>query len=330
MGKGVRLSFQREPSFFLAERIANVWSELVVLEDDETQELLGFGVRSGRQYVVNGTPQELGYISQLRLIPEYRNGLYLAKGYKKFRELHEGDPRIPYYITTILSDNQVARSLLESGRSGLPTYRPLDELSSCFFVARHIRQSPLHEQIPITNGALLARYRSYARTCALATWHGGDTSWIDALDHETIFLSSSRFSASGILVDYSQMKQIIIDGYDHTHRALAFCARIAAPIMRFIPPPRVGNELSCLYLVAPSFEGDTEEGFTALLRYAMNRAYERDKHGIVYGLSANDPNLSTALRSSLSTTKSMLYAVAWDESKLPSIQGATLIDVSTL
>jgi hypothetical protein len=101
MGKDVRLSFRREPSFFPAEKIANTWSRLVVLEDDETKTMLGFGVMSGRPHWLNGRAVELGYISQLRLIPEFQNGVYLAKGYRKFKELHEQDKKVPFYVTTI-------------------------------------------------------------------------------------------------------------------------------------------------------------------------------------------------------------------------------------
>ena len=61
MGENIRLSFRREPSFFPAEKIANTWSQLVVLQDDENEKVFGFGVRSGRPYWLNGQKVELGY-----------------------------------------------------------------------------------------------------------------------------------------------------------------------------------------------------------------------------------------------------------------------------
>lgn len=334
MGKNIRLSFRREPSFFPAEKIANTWSQLVVLCDDENEKVLGFGVRSSRPYWLNGQEVELGYISQLRLVPEFRNGLYLAKGYRKFRELHEQDGKIPFYITTILSDNEVARSSLESKRIGLPSYKPLDELSSYFFIAQkaHSKSTEIIHQSDITE--VLTKYNNEVRDGSLATrYDENTTSWMSLVDHETITVCSSSFTASALLVDFSKVKQVIIDGYSMSYTIITELARVFAPFLGIRPPPKGGSHLKSLYLIAVSISGDRKQGFQALLQYARNRAFQKNCHGVVYGLSSQSSLNEYANRKCISNTKSILYAVAWDEGVIPKIDNSVdkiNVEVATL
>ena len=329
MGKNVRLSFRREPSFFPAEKIANTWSQLVVLCDDESDKVLGFGVRSGRPYWLNGQEVELGYISQLRLVPEFRNGLYLAKGYRKFKELHEQDRKVPFYLTTVLSDNETARSALESKRVGLPSYRPLDELSSYFFIAKKARgrSAEVAHQADIV--AVLSKYNEEVRNGSLATRYDENTmSWMSLVDYEAVTFHTSTFTASAVLVDFTKLKQVIIDGYSMPYTMITGLARVFAPILGIRPPPKVGSPLKSLYLTAISISGDREKGFQALLQHARNRAFQKNCHGVVCGLSSCSSFNQHSNRKCISITKSILYAVAWDESVIPKIDtGVNQINV---
>lgn len=334
MGENVRLSFRREPSFFPAEKIANAWSQLVVLCDDESEKVLGFGVRSGRPYWLNGQEVELGYISQLRLIPEFRNGLYLAKGYRKFKELHEQDKKVPFYVTTVLSDNETARSSLESKRVGLPSYKPLDELSSYFFIAQKAygKSAEITHQADITK--VLTIYNKEVQDGSIATRYDENTmSWMSIVDHEAVTVYTSTFTASAVLVDFSKVKQVVIDGYSLPYTIITGLARLFAPFLGIIPPPRVGSCLKSLYLMAISISGDREQGFQTLLQHARDRAFQENYHGVVCGLSSQSSFNEYAHRKCISNTKSILYAVAWDESMLPEIDNGTdkiHVEVATL
>lgn len=334
MGENVRLSFRREPSFFPAEKIANTWSQLVVLCDDESEKVLGFGVRSGRPYWLNGQEVELGYISQLRLVPEFRNGLYLAKGYRKFKELHEQDGKVPFYITTVLSDNETARLSLESKRVGLPTYRPLDELHSHFFIAQ---RSPL-KAAETTNQAdvraVLTHYNEEVRDGSLSTRYDENTmSWMSMVDHEAVTIHTSTFTARAVLVDFSKVKQVVIDGYSVPYTIITGLARVSAPFLGIVPPPKAGSHLKSLYLTAVSISGDREEGFQVLLKHVRDRAFQKNCHGVVCGLSSQSSFNKYANSRSISNTKSILYAVAWDESVMPKIDNGVNkinVEVATL
>lgn len=334
MGKNIELSFQREPSFFPAEKIANNWSQLVVLQDDENEKVLGFGVRSGRSYWVNGKEVELGYISQLRLVNEFRNGLYLAKGYRKFKELHEQNGEVPFYITTVLSDNQTARSSLESGRVGLPLYKPIDELSSYFFIAQKAEKNSKEVTNQINTSEVFTKYNDTAQYESLSTRYDEHTrSWMSLVDHETIKLQTGAFKALAILVDFSKVKQVIVNGYSSLYTVITKLARVSAPFLGINPPPKAGSYLKSFYLIAISISGDKDQGFQALLEHARNRAFEKNYHGVICGLGSQSSFKKHADRKCISNTKSILYAVAWDASVIPKIDNGTNkinIEVATL
>ncbi len=333
MGENIGLSFRREPSFFPAEKIANLWSELVVLEDDEVADIVGFGVRSGRLFWYQGQRIELGYISQLRLLPKYRGGRILFDGYKKFKELHEGDRQVPFYLTTILSDNATARSLLESGRAGLPIYQPIAQLSSCFFSAHKVKKEygDVHE---VSVEEVLFSYNNHAKTSDLATCYGEDTrSWLSLVDHEAFSVEGGTFSVKALLVNFSRVKQIVVTSYSGTYKAITLVVRLVSSVLGVTPPPVVGSELTCLYPIAISLQGDKEKGFEALLNLAREKAIDKKLHGVVCGLNSNSQLAVHAEKKALSNTRSILYAVAWDKNQLPTLNiesNSVNVEVGTL
>src|SRR4051794_16637823 len=69
----IRVGFQREPSWFAAAVVDGHFRQVVACRDSQTGRLIGFGCRSVRRLYVNGAPAEVGYLSGLRVLPEFRN-----------------------------------------------------------------------------------------------------------------------------------------------------------------------------------------------------------------------------------------------------------------
>ncbi len=123
MAGQMAVSFQREPSWFGAAVVDGFARQVVACRDMKTGRIFGFGCRSLRELYVNGAPTTVGYLSGLRVLPEYRNRGLVARGYAFFRQLHQ-DGRTPFYLTTIAEGNEPALRILTSGRARLPTYHP--------------------------------------------------------------------------------------------------------------------------------------------------------------------------------------------------------------
>jgi hypothetical protein len=117
----IAVAFRREPSWFAGAVVDGRWRQVVACRDLRTGRIIGFGCRSVRDVYVNGRPALVGYLSNLRVLQEYRNFGVVARGYAMLRELH-GDGRVPFYLTTIAAGNETALRVLTSRRAGLPAY----------------------------------------------------------------------------------------------------------------------------------------------------------------------------------------------------------------
>jgi len=121
----IELAFAREPSYFDASAVDGKYVQVVSVFDKKSRRLIGMGSRAINPCYVNGQVTNVGYLSALRLLPEYRGkAALLARGYQFFRELHN-DHRAPFYLTTVAADNTPAIKLLTTQRAGLPIYHPL-------------------------------------------------------------------------------------------------------------------------------------------------------------------------------------------------------------
>ena len=121
MQGAIAISFRREPSYFLGCRLQGEATQVVKCTDRATGTIIGLGSRSQAPAWVDGEPRRIGYLADLRLAPEHRSGLLLARGYRFFRDLHRRDP-VPFYTTVIYEGNVPALQTLTSGRAGLPVY----------------------------------------------------------------------------------------------------------------------------------------------------------------------------------------------------------------
>ena len=122
MEGAIAVSFRREPSYFAGCAVQGDHTQVVTCIDSRNSHMAGLGSRSTAMALVNGAQQRIGYLSDLRVAPEYRRGTLLARGYRYFRELHQADP-VPFYTTMIYDGNTPALANLQGARGGLPLYR---------------------------------------------------------------------------------------------------------------------------------------------------------------------------------------------------------------
>src|ERR1700737_4003000 len=66
MPGNINLSFQREPSFLLAEQAGSIASQVMVCKDRTKDQIVGMGSRSIRNVYIDGKPAQVGYLSMLR------------------------------------------------------------------------------------------------------------------------------------------------------------------------------------------------------------------------------------------------------------------------
>jgi hypothetical protein len=130
VGGAIRLSFEREPSFFDSVRREGIRHYTVCARN------AGKIVAMASRTV---WPTGVGYLHQLRIAPSHRHltRQFLRIGFRMLRETHAPD-EAPYDVTTIVRDNHVARRLLEAGLPGLPVYRPVEKILTFLLPAKKL------------------------------------------------------------------------------------------------------------------------------------------------------------------------------------------------
>jgi len=332
----VGLTFQRDPSFFQAESIGNRWLEVMLLEENGIA--LGSGTRAGRRFLFEGKEVELGYVGMLRLAQAVRNSISLVRGYRFLSWLHEHSKhQVPYYLTTILSENHTARKLLESGRAGIPSYLPVTEYATYVVgrVPKRWRFPSAEVQVSSDVSDLetvLALSREWSKSFSLAPVYSmEDLSWLDTVRWEVLRVSHGDASASAILCDMTDLRQTIINGYPLSMRILphinGIMGRLGYPHV-----PHVGEKLKTVYPCALSLRGD-EEKASALLVSAIRGMSKFREAFVAIGFDKRLGWSKALSKGSISITDSMVYRVSWEHGlpSLPDLGAEPLhLDVGTL
>jgi hypothetical protein len=292
---------------------------------------------------VNGVPADLGYLSDLRLSPEYRSGSLLARGYRFLKDLH-ADGRALLYTTAIFAENSRALTTLTAGRAGLPTYHPLGCLD-CSGINIGRTKPPFEARCDIERGslALLPQIveclnRNNARK-QLAPFHtcedflpGGR--WRD-FSISDFYVAIRDGQVIGVIGQWNQrrFKQTRIIRFSGPLRWLAPMAKITHPILKGRRFPEVGEELRSFYVTFVAMDNDDLPIFRSLLRALYRDAAAGDARFALTSLHQQDPLRAALLDYSLTPFCARMFCVCYSDGKkafenldnrVPYMEAATL------
>ena len=258
MPGNVTLSFLREPSFFLAEQAGSTTSQVMLCKDRQQGRIVGIGSRNIRDVYIDGTLTRVGYLSMLRGTPEARGNIALARGYRYLQTLH-ADGAVPYYFTTILDDNTTAKTLLTSGRAGLPTYQPVAHLITYLIPLTKKRRgekaNPLvskveRDQLP-SAVAFLQDWNSHYQFAPVYTLQDmlGQSSLLPCFSWENLYVYREHDELLGTLGVWDQQyfKQNVVTAYSRKMQLLRPGYNLLAPYKGLLVYHRLGRtSLSCM------------------------------------------------------------------------------------
>jgi hypothetical protein len=288
----IRLAFEREPSYFGALRVQGRDAQVLIARDRDTGEAVAVGARSLRTVFVNGRPREVGYLSDLRLLPSYRGGTLLARGYRRLRELHR-DGRADLYYTVIAADNALALGTIAAARAGLPAYRDLGGFLSP--AVNLMRSKPALGSVEVARGEsgmldqIVACLNEHGRAKQFAPAYdredfasGGALEGVSASDF-VVALRGGRVVGTVAGWDQGAFKQTRVVGY-HGPLRNAGAGWLGWP--RFPPP---GELLRSFYAAFVAVEGNDPAIFAPLFRRLYNDAVGGPHAYFVLGLHERDP-----------------------------------------
>ncbi len=331
MDGAVQVALCREPSYFAAAAVEGPARQTLVVTDLQTGRIVAMGARSVRDRFVEGNATPIGYLSGLRILPEYRRGTLLARGYRELRRLHD-DGAAHDYVTTIADGNQPAVRALTGGRARLPGYHLLGKYYTLVLPLRSLRGSATPrrggdelEIRPLRDEELAELIRFATEVgrsrlffpCYRADDLCGPQATFRDLAAKQILTAwrGSRLVACLGLWNQTAFKQSVIRGY---RGSLRWTRRVLNPPFRILGWPQfppVGEALSAITAALPlAAEGETE-AFSLLLKYAQEQA--RKLHplcdSLLVGLCENDPLFDLCRRASLFHYVTCIYVVSWDE-----------------
>jgi hypothetical protein len=319
----IRVSLEREPNVFFAAAVEGEPHRTIVARDPEGR-IVGMGSRSVRNAFVNGEPCRLGYLSQLRVDRAYRGRKrLLTAGYDLIRSFRSPD-ELPFDLTSIVADNEVARRLLGAGLPGLPTYCEIEEWTTLIVptTSRPRRVTGVQIErgtLDLLAGAAACLERNRRRYQFAPRFSAADLQSPEhspGLAPSDFFLAVTEGEVVGCLAlwDQTGFKQVVVQGYEPRLARWRTWINCLAPILGTPRLPDPGNSLPHAYLSHLAVDDDDPEIFRALVEAAHAEARARRFVYVVIGLAARHP-WTTWLEKRFKprTYSSILYAVLWED-----------------
>ena len=339
----IEVTFEREPDFFAGSEIRGPFNQTIAVRDLNRDKIIGMASRSVAKAFVNGKPTELGYLSDLRLSPEYRSGSLLARGYRFLKQLH-ADGRALLYTTAIFAENSRALATLTGGRAGLPAYHPMGCLD-CSGINLGRAKPPFEARCDIARGSLtllpqivecLNRNNSRKQ---FAPFHScedflSSERWRD-FNVSDFYVALRNGQVIGVIGHWNQQrfKQTRVIRFGGPLRWLAPMAKIAHPILKGRRFPEVGEELRSFYVSFVAIDDDDITVFRSLLRAVYRDAAESDAMFALTSLHQEDPLRAALADYSLTPFCARIYCVCYSDgeaafenldNRVPYIESATL------
>lgn len=320
----INVAFLREPNFFRAEQIYGRFTETYTMRDQQSNLLAGMGTRAIKPAYINGSVDTIGYLCNLRILPDYQKRSGLARGYAYLRQRHR-DNQTRLYLTTIIEDNLYTRSILESGRHLLPTYHDLGRF--CMHVinikknrktfTRHAintrRSTP--EDIPQiikflnTEGPrkqFFPEYRQEDLNCRQGMLAG--------LDLDDIYLAFTENILIGIAAawDQTSLRQNMITGYGHILNFFRPIVNVGLHVLGYPKFPKPQTILDYFNLGLVCIKNNDVDIFTLLLHNIISE--QKNTYPLmIAGFHEKDPLLSALQGYKSLSYASRVYIVCWED-----------------
>lgn len=316
----IALTLEREPSFFRASSIEGDQHQTMLCRD-AAGNAIGLATRAVRETFLNNTPARTGYLGNLRLASTHLGSFHLVtRGYRLLKQWHEHDGQTHVYLTSILDSNAPARRLLESGRRGIPTYRPLDQFETS--ILNHapmptrpgatIRHAAVGEETAIAAFLNAAN----AQFCFAPVWSARRLQSLApfalTMDRFIIAEHAGKIVACAALWDQRSFKQTVVRDYSPWLRACRPAINALSKLAHRPSLPPVGNPLPLQILSHAACTPGHEDAFACVLNAASTLC--RSEHcSLVAGFARKHPLAPVLSRTRRRLLTSTLFAVSWHD-----------------
>ncbi len=322
----ITLAMEREPDFFLGTTLEGDVHQTILAREPETGRVVGMGSRSVRELWIDGRPQRVGYLGQLRIDPQYRGmKRILQSGYDLLRGLHtEGDA--PFYITSIAEENVAARRFLERGLPGLPTYQPVATLRTLVLPVGRRWSRRLDSSIVVApagpddlgeiSGLLMRHHAAHQFAPVWREDDLRDPERVRGLSPSDFLVAQDGGKPTGCasVWDQQAFKQVRVTAYGPKLSRWRPAINAAAGFVGVPRLPAPGSRLGLGYLAHLAVEPWSSETAVALIKAGLEQAAARGLDYLSLGVSERSP-LTPALNRHFHFVeyRTVIYVVYWED-----------------
>ena len=295
MDSWVRMSLEREPSFFLGENLMGESVAVLARRSDPPHDVVGMYSMAARKAHVNGRPSQAGYLGALRVNPGYRHKLRILKnGFASARVL-SGVGTLPLF-TSLASENHAARRLLEANLRGMPRYTPIGELESLGISTAHGKNTGLlraaqAKDIP----ALVEFFNRHAAAYQFSPVL--EEQWLKSLSGDIglalgdFLLLEDGTTLRGCIAIWDQraFKQVVPRGYRFPLNFLRAPYNLYARLAGHLALPRIGRQLEQVFLSFLALDSQAKDSLEQVIREGLFHARKKGAKAGVLGLSVENP-----------------------------------------
>lgn len=331
---GIAVAYLREPDplrSFLQEGDELV---MMVLEDrselpdgEAPARIIGVGGCVIRDGYVDRKLCRVGYLTGLKLLRDYRGKIVFIP--LIYEELHRiTKDRVDVYYTTILSENEAVKKMLEKRRKWMPEYCYLGEYHTFFCkTGKHGGcRMPEGTEVKSCSGEEAALF--YLEECEKGNFSVGNVVQNDLChaDFYGLYLEGKP-QAIGYVLDQRHYKQYVVDHYEGIYRLIS---RLPTCLFGYPDFPRPGETASCAAAGIWCGKGViNQEEAAASLFCGMKEKASRFNF-LIIGIFKKDPLIKVFSGVKKIDYKSRAYQVCFDGDALVDGKGNVRLEVGFL
>ncbi len=290
-----------------------------------------------RELYVDGTPQPVGYMSHLRVDPNFAWGAalpkVLAKGWRFYRSLH-ADGRVPYYLLSLVEGESTALRLFQAGLREWPTLHPVGRLVTHSVAVRRVALPTLPAGVSLRRATLTdvpevaaCLARNGARRNFTPVWCADDLCHFErtpGLQAHNFWLAARDGAVIGCVARWDQQhwKQTIVRSYASPLKQLRPVVNAAAQLGLAPPLPAVGKPIRHSFASHWAVDDDDPSIGACLFAAVMGDAAAAGDDYLMVGLDPTHPLCAVVKRHRHVPYRTTLYLAMWD--------AVSMVDIPTV
>lgn len=301
MDSWVSISLEREPSYFEG---VSLMGKTYTLISQEESEVVGIYACSYLPVHINAKSERVGYLGSLRVSEPFRHKIrYIKEGFNAINEIIPKESTLPFFFTSLASENLKARRLLESNLRDMPQYHLKGQMSTLIFSHRRGKEFGLLKQATKQDIAEITSFYNKQASGYQFSPHLSEE-WLENLDGSIGLLISDFYLTrddEGViqgclaLWNQCQFKQSVVQDYKSPLKQIRKFYNLYARLSRRVKLPAPKEELEHLFIAFFAFED--KRLATNILKEAANIAQEvKGIDNCVLGVSSEHPLLQELIR----------------------------------